>query len=343
MSFTVAVAGCTGYAGGEILRLLAKHPDVTIGAVTAHSNAGARLGELQPHLTSLADRMVEDTTPEVLAGHDVIYLALPHGASAEIASHFGPAVLLLDCGADFRLSSAEMWEKFYGIPHAGTWPYGLPELPGQREVLAHARKIAVPGCYPTASTLALAPAIEAGLTDAHDTVIVAASGTSGAGKAAKTNLLASEIMGSVSAYSVAGVHRHVPEILQNFSVLGARNPSLSFTPVLVPMPRGILATCTVPLKESVTEDDVRKVYGEFYEGEPFVTLLPKDQWPMTASVLGSNQVHIQVGVDAAARRLVAISAIDNLVKGTAGGAVQSMNIALGLKETTGLTTDGVAP
>ena len=343
MSFTVAVAGCTGYAGGEILRILARHPDVEIGAVTAHSNAGARLGELQPHLISLADRIVEDTTPEVLAGHDVIVLALPHGASAEIASHFGPEVLILDCGADFRLSSTEMWEKFYGIPHAGTWPYGLPELPGQREVLANTRRIAVPGCYPTASTLALAPAIAAGLTDAHDTVIVAASGTSGAGKAPKPNLLGSEVMGSVSAYSVGGTHRHVPEILQNFTVLGAKDPSLSFTPLLIPMPRGILATCTVPLNASVTDDDVRTVYGEFYKDELFVTLLPEGQWPMTGSVLGSNQVQLQVAVDEAAGRLVAVSAIDNLVKGTAGGAVQSMNIALGLKETTGLTTDGVAP
>jgi len=343
MSFTVAVAGCTGYAGGEVLRILARHPDVEIGAVTAHSNAGARLGDLQPHLISLADRVVEDTTPEVLAGHDVIFLALPHGASAEIAGHFGPEVLILDCGADFRLSSTEMWEKFYGIPHAGTWPYGLPELPGQREVLAHTRRIAVPGCYPTASTLALAPAIAAGLTDAHDTVIVAASGTSGAGKAPKPNLLGSEIMGSVSAYSVGGTHRHVPEILQNFTVLGAKDPSLSFTPLLVPMPRGILATCTVPLSDSLSESDVRTVYGEYYRDEPFVSLLPEGQWPMTGSVLGSNQVQLQVAVDQAAGRLVAVSAIDNLVKGTAGGAVQSMNLALGLNETTGLTTDGVAP
>ena len=339
----MAVAGCTGYAGGEILRILARHPDVEIGAVTAHSNAGTRLGEVQPHLISLADRMVEDTTPEVLAGHDVIFLALPHGASAEVASHFGPEVLILDCGADFRLSDAQMWEQFYGIPHAGTWPYGLPELPGQREVLAHARRIAVPGCYPTASTLALAPAIVAGLTDGHDTVIVAASGTSGAGKAPKVNLLGSEVMGAVSAYSVAGVHRHVPEIIQNFATLGAKHPSVSFTPVLVPMPRGILATCTVPLRDSVTEKDVRTAYGEYYADEPFVTLLPEGQWPMTGSVVGSNQVQLQVGVDRAAGRLVAISAIDNLVKGTAGGAIQSMNLALGLEETTGLTTDGVAP
>jgi len=343
MSFSVAVAGCTGYAGGEVLRLLVRHPEVEIGAVTAHSNAGARLGELQPHLVSLGERMVEDTTPEVLAGHDVVFLALPHGASAGLASQLGEDVLIIDCGADFRLSSAQEWEKYYGIPHAGTWPYGLPELPGQREILATTRRIAVPGCYPTASTLALAPAVAAGLTDAHDTVIVAASGTSGAGKAAKPHLLGSEVMGSASAYSVGGVHRHVPEILQNLRVLGARDPSLSFTPVLVPMPRGILATCTAPLTCGVSEEDVRTVYGEFYRDEPFVTLLPPGRWPATASVLGSNQVHLQVAVDQAAERLVAVAAIDNLTKGTAGGAIQSMNLALGLDETTGLTMDGVAP
>jgi len=311
--------------------------------VTAHANAGARLGDLQPHLTSLADRRVMDTTPEILAGHDVVFLALPHGASAALAEQLDPETVILDCGADFRLSSSDDWEKFYGSPHAGTWPYGLPELPGQREVLAQSRRIAVPGCYPTAVTLALAPAIVAGLSDAHDTVVVAASGTSGAGKAPKPNLLGSEVMGSVSAYGVGGVHRHVPEMLQNLRVLGAPEPTLSFTPLLVPMPRGILATCTVPLPQSISEARVREVYESFYAYEPFVTVLPPGQWPATASVLGSNAVQIQVGVDSQAGRLVAVSAIDNLAKGTAGGAIQSMNLALGIEETTGLSVDGVAP
>ncbi|MDR0285962.1 MAG: N-acetyl-gamma-glutamyl-phosphate reductase [Propionibacteriaceae bacterium] len=343
MSFTVAVAGCTGYAGGEILRLLAGHGEIEIGAVTAHSNAGARLGEVVPHLTTLADRVVADTTPATLAGHDIVFLALPHGASAEVVGHLAPETLVLDCGADFRLSSAEDWARFYGIPHAGTWPYGLPELPGQRTVLAGARRIAVPGCYPTAATLALAPAVVAGCGDASDTVVVAASGTSGAGKAAKPHLLGSEVMGSASAYGVGGGHRHVPEILQNLRGLGAQAPRLSFTPVLVPMPRGILATCTVPLAHDVSEAEVRAAYADFYAGEPFVWVLPAGQWPTTGAVLGSNTVQIGVTVDQAARRLVAVAAIDNLTKGTAGGAVQSMNLALGLDETTGLTMNGVAP
>ena len=343
MTFTVAVAGCTGYAGGEVLRWLARHPQVSIGAVTAHANAGARLGDLQPHLNSLADRRVMDTTAEILGGHDVVFLGLPHGASAGLASQLDPDTVVLDCGADFRLESSADWERFYDSPHAGTWPYGLPELPGQRQVLAGARRIAQPGCYPTAVTLALAPAISSGLSDGQDTVVVAASGTSGAGKAAKTHLLGSEVMGSVSAYGVGGVHRHVPEMTQNLRHLGAADPTISFTPLLVPMPRGILATCTVPLPPSVSLAEVREIYEGFYAYEPFVTVLPEGQWPSTGSVLGSNAVHLQVAVDAAAGRLVAICAIDNLAKGTASGAVQSMNLALGLDETTGLTMDGVAP
>ncbi|MCL2735325.1 MAG: N-acetyl-gamma-glutamyl-phosphate reductase [Propionibacteriaceae bacterium] len=343
MPFSIAVAGCTGYAGGEVLRLACQHPDLSIGAVTAHANAGARLGDLQPHLGSLADRVVEDTTLDALRGHDIIVLALPHGASASLAADLSDDALILDCGADFRLASAEDWETFYGTPYAGVWPYGLPELPGQRETLASTQRIAVPGCYPTASTLALAPAIAGGFSDGRDTVIVAASGTSGAGKAATTRLLGSEVMGSASAYGVGGVHRHIPEILANLRSLGASAPTLSFTPVLVPMPRGILATCTVPVSSGCTEEAVREAYEQFYADEPFVTVLPAGQWPTTGAVLGSNAVHIQVAVDHAASRLVAVAAIDNLVKGTAGGAIQSMNIALGLDERRGLTTNGVAP
>ena len=344
MAYTVAVAGATGYAGGEVLRILASHPQVEIGAITAHSNAGALLGTLQPHLSSLAGRRVVETNAENLSGHDVVFLALPHGASAPLAAELGDDTVILDCGADFRLSDPADWEAFYGSPHAGSWPYGLPELPGQREKLTSSKRIAVPGCYPTATTLALAPAVASGFITGQDIVVVAASGTSGAGKAARTNLLGSEIMGSVSAYGVGGVHRHIPEILQNLRGLGATHPTLSFTPLLVPMSRGILATCTAPLASgSVALEDVRTVYGQIYDGEPFVHLLPEGQWPATQSVLGSNSVHIQVAIDKAAKRLVVISAIDNLYKGTAGGAIQSMNIALGLPETTGLNLNGVAP
>lgn len=341
MTFRVAVAGATGYAGGEVLRLLLGHPEVEIGTLSAGSSAGTTLLTHHSHLLPLAGRVIEETSAATLAGHDVVFLALPHGTSAAIAAELGDEVLVVDAGADHRLASAEQWRRFYGSEHAGTWPYGLPELPGQREVLASTRRVAVPGCYPTAVTLALLPALTAGLVTGADVVAVAASGTSGAGKSLKPNLLGSEVMGSASAYGVGGVHRHVPEMLQNFSRLGAAAPTISFTPVLAPMARGILATVTAPLPD--LSADVRAAYEQAYAGEPFVTLLPEGVWPQTQSIVGSNAVQVQVTVDADAGRLVAVAALDNLTKGTAGGAIQSMNLALGLPETLGLTTVGVAP
>lgn len=343
MTYTVAVAGCTGYAGGELLRLLLQHPEIEIGALTGNSSVGDRLGAHQPHLFPLVDRVVAPTTAEELAGHDVVFLALPHGTSAAIAEQLGDDVLVVDAGADFRLADASEWEKFYGSPHAGTWPYGLPELPGQRKALAGAKRIAVPGCYPTASTLALLPAVAGGLIDPSQIVIVAASGTSGAGKSLKPHLLGSEAMGNMSPYGVGGGHRHTPEIVQNLSLVTDQQVTVSFTPLLAPMPRGILATCSAPVSNGVTAGDARTAYAEFYAGEPFVELLPEGVWPQTAAVVGSNRVALQVTVDEAAGRLIAIAAEDNLTKGTAGGAVQSMNLALGLPETTGLSGVGLAP
>jgi N-acetyl-gamma-glutamyl-phosphate reductase len=342
MAVRAAVAGASGYAGGELLRLLLAHPEVEIGALTGNSNAGQRLGALQPHLLPLSDRVLQETTPEVLTGHDVVFLALPHGQSAAVAEKLGPDVLVVDMGADFRLKDAADWERFYGSPHAGTWPYGLPELPGARAALEGSKRIAVPGCYPTAASLALFPAYGAGLAE-PEAVIVAASGTSGAGKAPKAHLLGSEVMGSMSPYGVGGVHRHTPEMIQNLGAAAGEPVTVSFTPTLAPMPRGILATCTAKAREGVTAESVRAAYEKAYADEPFVHLLPEGQWPATASVYGSNAVQVQVAFDAAAHRIIAISAIDNLTKGTAGGAVQSMNIALGLDEATGLSTIGVAP
>lgn len=338
----VAVAGASGYAGGEVLRLLLGHPAVEIGALTGGSNAGQRLGTLQPHLLPLADRLLEPTELDVLAGHDVVVLGLPHGQSGEIAAALPDDVVVIDCGADFRLQDAGEWERFYGGDHAGTWPYGLPELPGQRELLRGATRIAVPGCYPTVSTLTLAPAVAAGLVE-PDVVVVAASGTSGAGKAAKPHLLGSEVMGNASAYGVGGVHRHTPEITQNLSGLVDGEVSVSFTPLLVPMSRGILATCSARLADGVTAERAREAYEQAYAEEPFVHLLPDGLWPQTQSVLGSNAVHVQVTVDEHARRLVAVGAVDNLAKGTGGAAVQCMNLALGLDEGLGLTSVGIAP
>ncbi|MCX4510166.1 N-acetyl-gamma-glutamyl-phosphate reductase [Streptomyces sp. NBC_01619] len=342
MPVRAAVAGASGYAGGELLRLLLAHPGVEIGALTANSNAGQRLGALQPHLSPLADRVLAATTPEILAGHDVVFLALPHGQSAAVAEQLGDEVLVVDMGADFRLADPADWERFYGSAHAGTWPYGLPELPGARAALEGSKRIAVPGCYPTAVSLALFPAYAGGLAE-PEAVITAASGTSGAGKALKPHLLGSEVMGSMSPYGVGGGHRHTPEMIQNLSAVAGEPVTVSFTPTLAPMPRGILATCSAKAKPGTTADAVRAAYEKAYADEPFVRLLPEGQWPATASVYGSNAVQVQVAHDASAGRIIAISAIDNLTKGTAGGAVQSMNIALGLDQTTGLSTIGVAP
>ena len=342
MAVRAAVAGASGYAGGEVLRLLLAHPQVEIGTLTGNSNAGQRLGALQPHLLPLADRILAPTEADALTGHDVVFLALPHGQSAAVAQQLGDEVLIIDCGADFRLEDAGDWEKFYGSPHAGTWPYGLPELPGARDALEGSKRVAVPGCYPTAGSLALFPAYAAGLVE-PEAVIVAASGTSGAGKAPKPHLLGSEVMGAMSPYGVGAGHRHTPEMIQNLSAAAGEPVSVSFTPTLAPMSRGILATCSAKARPGVTAESVRAAYEKALQDEPFVHLLPEGQWPSTAAVYGSNAALIQVAHDAAAGRVIAISAIDNLTKGTAGGAVQSMNVALGLPEELGLSVTGIAP
>lgn len=343
MTISVAVSGASGYAGGEVLRLLTNHPNVSIGAITAHSNAGQRLGDVAPHLHSLADRVLVETTVENLAGHDVVFLALPHGASAAIAAQLPPETLVIDAGADHRLESAAAWEKFYGSAHAGTWPYGLPELPGARAALAGAKRIAVPGCYPTSAQLALVPGFAAGLLAPDDVVIIAASGTSGAGKAAKVNLIGSEVMGGMSPYGVGGFHRHTPEMEQGFSHAAGEPVTVSFTPTLAPMPRGILTTATAKVRPGVTAAALREAWETAYANEPFVKLLPEGQWPHTKAVQGSNYAQVQLAFDEHVGRVIVTVAIDNLTKGTAGGAVQSMNIALGLSETAGLMIEGVAP
>lgn len=343
----VAVAGATGYAGGEILRLLLGHPaylagTLEIGALTGASNAGQQVGDLMPHLPELADRVIEPTTLEVLAGHDVVFLGLPHGHSAEIGQALGEDVVVIDCAADFRLRDAEQWTRFYGSEHAGSWPYGLPELPGQRAALQGANRVAVPGCFPTGATLAAWPALEAGLVE-PDLTIVAITGVSGAGKKANVDLLGAETMGSLKAYGVGGTHRHTPEIQQNLEGVAGTSVAVSFTPVLAPLPRGILTTVTAPLAQGVTAEAVKSAYEQAYQGEQFVSLLPAGSQPQTQHVVGANMCAVQVEVDEHAGKLVATSAIDNLTKGTGGAAVQCMNLALGWDEGAGLSRAAVAP
>lgn len=353
MSLSVAVAGASGYAGGELLRLLSAHPQFDVTTVTAFQSAGRPLVALQPHLRSLAHLELKPTDAATLAGHDVVFLALPHGKSGAVTKYLPDTTLAIDCGADHRLTNESDWKQFYGGEYFGAWDYGMPELllagaahgpaSTQRINLKGSKRIAVPGCNVTAISLGLAPGIRSRVIEANDIVAVLAVGPSGAGKSLRTDLLASEILGSASAYQVGGVHRHIPEIRQNLVVAGGVDVSVSFTPVLVPMARGILATSTAKLAKGATAATVRAAWEEAYANEPFVQLLPAGQFPRSGDTVGANTVLIGLGVDEAAGRVVVVSALDNLVKGTAGAAIQSANIALGFAETTGLTMDGVAP
>ncbi|MEU8069678.1 MULTISPECIES: N-acetyl-gamma-glutamyl-phosphate reductase [unclassified Micromonospora] len=333
MGIRVAVAGASGYAGGELLRLLAGHPEFELITATAHSQAGQPVTAVHPHLAGL-DLVFAATEPATLADADLVFLALPHGQSAALAAALPGTAKVVDLGADHRLRDAAAWARYYGGEHAGAWTYGLPELPGQRAEIAAASRVASTGCYAVATTLALAPLIAAGAVRPDDVVVVAASGTSGAGRAAKAHLLGSEVMGDLTPYKV-GAHQHVPEIKQATGATG-----LSFTPVLAPMPRGILATVTaVPTGDA----DPRAVLAAAYADAPFVHLLPEGSWPHTAATAGSNSCHLQATVDVDSGRVIVVSAIDNLGKGAAGQAVQNANLMVGLPETTGLSVFGVAP
>jgi N-acetyl-gamma-glutamyl-phosphate reductase len=354
----VGVAGASGYAGGELLRLLAGHPDLELAAVTADSSAGKTVGELHPNLTGaqqVARLALQPHGPDALAACDLVFLALPAGKSAPLAQELPEHVKLVDLGPDFRLADDAAWRRHYSGPHPGRWVTGLPELPGHRDRIAAADRVAAPGCYATAAILALVPLTAAGLADPGDVVVVAASGTSGAGRSPRTDLLASEIMGSASAYQVGGAHRHTPEIEQAILETGngrsrptvsthATAVGVSFTPVLVPMPRGILATCTARLADPDTgSDQLRDALAAAYEGEPFVRVLPAGSWPATGQLAGSNGAHLQAAADTRSGRAVSVAAIDNLGKGAAGQAVQLANLMLGLPEAAGLTAIGVAP
>lgn len=346
MSVTVAVAGASGYAGGELLRLLSAHPEFEVVTVTAHQNAAQPLAAVHPHLVSLRHLVLQETTPAVLSGVGVVFLALPHGASGAITAHLPDDVLVVDCGADHRLTDPDAWATFYGGEYVGAWTYGMPELllaggGRQRDNLVGATRIAVPGCNVTAITLGLAPGIAAGVIAPDDLVSVLAVGPSGAGKSLRPDLLGAELMGSASAYQVGGVHRHNPEIVQNLAAAGGDGVSLSFTPVLVPMARGILATSTAKLAGDAAT--VRQAWVDAYADEPFVRVLPDGTFPKSGDTTGANTVLIGLAVDERAGRVVVVSALDNLVKGTAGAALQSANLALGLPETLGLPLDGVAP
>ena len=344
MGVRVAVAGASGYAGGELLRIIGGHPDLELGLLAAATSAGAPVTAAHPHLAHLDEHTFEPLDPARMSSADLVFLALPHEESAAVSAALPAGIPVVDLSASFRLADPQAWSAYYRTPHAGQWCYGLPELPGARERIAAARRVAAPGCYATAAILALAPLVAAGLTDPRDIVIVAASGTSGAGRSPSAALLATEVIGAMSAYQAGGTHRHTPEIEQALRAAGGADPVVSFTPMLAPMPRGILATCTAPLRApGTTTAALRAALLAAYDGAPCVRLLPEGRWPSTAATNGSNMAHLQAAADAHAGRAVVVAALDNLGKGAAGQAVQAANLMLGLPETVGLSLQGVAP
>ncbi|HEX3922543.1 MAG TPA: N-acetyl-gamma-glutamyl-phosphate reductase [Streptosporangiaceae bacterium] len=350
MGARVAVAGGSGYAGGELLRLLAGHPDLEIGPVTGQSSAGHPIAEVHPHLAGappVAGRAFDTADAVAGSGCDLVFMALPAGESARLAADLGSGTRIVDLGPDFRLADAGAWARHYATPHAGRWTTGLPELPGAKDLIKAATRVAVPGCYATACIIALTPLVAAGLAGPRDIVIVAASGTSGAGRSLRADLLASEVMGAVSAYQAGGTHRHTPEIEQAINeATGVKDTTVSFTPVLAPMPRGILATATARLTSAADGDPAalaRAALAQAYAASPFVCLLPEGRWPTTAAVAGSNGVHLQATADLRTGRATVVAAIDNLGKGAAGQAIQNANLMLGLPEAAGLSASGVAP
>ena len=335
-----AVIGASGYAGGELLRLLATHPVFEVAVVSAHSNAGEQVTSVHPQLQSYAGREFVTADSIDFAQIELVFLALPHGESAALIAKLPSHLKIVDLGADFRLEDPAQWEKYYGGKHAGAWVYGIPELaPGQREAIKNQTKVANPGCYATSISLGIAPAIS--LIDSSDIVVVAASGTTGAGRSAKINLIGSEVMGSLSSYKFGGVHQHTPEIEQALSAVANKEVKISFTPILAPMPRGILATITAKLTTAMTTEQAHQLYSKHYANEFFVDLLPAGQMPKTSAVTGSNKVQIQVAVDQHSNRLVVSVAIDNLGKGAAGQAIQNANLICGLSEISGLALDGI--
>ncbi len=336
----IGIIGASGYSGGELLRLLSGHPTFKVSYIAAGSNAGELITTIHPHLTDFAGQVFESTQVDRINQCDLIFLALPHGESAKLLPSINEGIRIVDLGADFRLTSATSWSHYYGGDHAGTWVYGMPELPGQRALIMTATRVANPGCYATAISLAASPAVRNNLIDSSDLVVVASSGTTGAGRSAKINLIGSEVMNSLTSYKFGGVHQHTPEIEEALSKASTGPVKISFTPILAPMPRGILATVTAKLQPGVNYERIRDFYSKAYDDEKFVTLLPEGQLPRTSALLGSNSVHLQIAVDLHTNRLVISAALDNLGKGAASQAIQNANLICGFDEALSLPSMG---
>lgn len=345
MAYRAVVIGGSGYTGAELLRLLAGHPEIEVVRVTAASNAGVAVGDLYPSLApAYADVDYESLTPELVDGLDVAFVALPHGESQqlqpELLSRVGHVV---DLGADFRLP-VDVYEQWYGEQHrapelCAQFAYGLPEL--FRTALAESAHVAAPGCYPTAAALALAPLLAEHLVEPDSIVVNAASGVSGRGRGLSAPSLYSEANENVVAYSLL-THRHTGEIEHALGQVHGAPVRVLFTPHLVPMTRGILATCTSrPTTGGLTTQQLLDCYRAFFSGEHFVVV--RDDPPATKATLGSNACHVTVRYDARTNTVLALGAIDNLVKGASGQAIQALNVVLGLPETTGLSAIGLMP
>ena len=337
----IGIVGGSGYSGGELIRNLFAHPKFEVAYIAAGSHAGERITSIHPHLTGLSGERFEESSIARMNDCDLIFFALPHGESHKYVQELAPDVKVVDLGADYRLKDPALWNKYYGGTHAGSWVYGMPELPGARAAIASATRVANPGCYASAISLAIAPAVSGGFINQGDIVVVASSGVTGAGRSAKVNLLGAETMNSLTSYKFGGAHQHTPEIEQTLNSIGGSESKVSFTPILAPMPRGILATTTALLTSSISIDGLRQAYQEFYRDEQFISILPEGELPRTSSLTGSNSVHIQLAVDTHTNRLIVSSALDNLGKGAAGAAIQNANIICGFDEAAGITAIGV--
>jgi N-acetyl-gamma-glutamyl-phosphate reductase len=337
------VIGAAGYTGIELVRLLLAHPDIEIAAVTSAADAGRPVEELYPALAGCGLTFEVPDVAKLACAADVAFLAVPHTAALDLApSLLGAGVRVFDLSADFRLKDPALYERWYETPHTApgllsSAVYGLPEL--GRDALKGAKLVACPGCYPTASILAAAPAIEAGLAKSDRVIVDAKSGVSGAGRSATTTTHYCSANEAVAPYKV-GSHRHTPEIAQALAEVAGSPVRVAFTPHLVPMTRGLLSTVYLDVAEGVTVDDAVEVYRTRYAGEPFVTVHNAGRMPSTHEVAGTNRAHIGVALDTGSDTLVVACAIDNLVKGSGGQAVQCANIVLGIDESAGLSVPG---
>lgn len=343
----VAICGGSGYTGAELLRILAHHPEVKITAVTSEKSAGKRVTDLFPHLRRYHDLTYEGLDKSTLLSKaDLFFMALPHAASQEAVDlFFREGRKVIDLSADYRLTDPSVYEEWYKTPHncretLKSAVYGLPEL--HREEIGKSCLIANPGCYPTSAILGLCPAIQQSIIDTGRIIVDSKSGTSGAGRKAETAFSYCEVNEGFKAYGI-GVHRHTPEIEQELSGIAGKPVRITFTPHLVPMDRGIVSTIYAPLLKDIDTPDVLSIYRDRYANEPFVTVLDEGRYPNAKDVRGTNACMIGVKVVKRTGTLVIVSAIDNLVKGASGQAVQNMNILAGFGETTALEAMGLFP